>query len=288
MDTLIYVIFMGILQGLTEFLPISSSGHLALFEELPIFRVFSAEIEKNMPLLAFNVFLHIGTLFAVILFYRRDLKNIISGFFIDLKNKTWTGPQFKLGLLIIFATLPAVVAPLLKKTVEMSSKSLTAIGVFFIVNGVILVANDKLFLYREKKDKTGGLEKAHQMKFWHATLVGLFQVMAILPGISRSGSTISGGLLVRLRGEEAVRFSFLLSIPVILGAIVFEAKDVLEQAGALSRVRYDWVFAGVFAAFGSGIAALKLLVWLGKKHIFYPFGIYTALLGIIILIAFKS
>lgn len=284
MSIFIFVIALGIVQGLTEFLPVSSSGHLAMLENLPWFSELNIELKQATGnLLAFNVFLHVGTIIAVLLFWRKDIISITRGFFISIMQKDFKNRDFLSGVMIIIGTVPVLVVPAIKDLVESTVENLTMIAVFFIFNGFLLIATDILVRYRQKqKDQAVTNVKAvHELRWYHAILTGIFQVFAVLPGVSRSGSTISGGLISGLSGTEAVRYSFLLSIPVLLAASVLEFKDALEQP---FQMRYDLILAGVIASFVAGMASLKFLVWLGRKLIFYPFGIYTLVLGILILL----
>ena len=199
----LFVILLAIVQGLTEFLPVSSSGHLALFEHLPWVSVQSAELQKSVPLLAFNVILHLGTLLSVIYFFRKDLKILFSDFFSDLSARKFRGNGVLQALLIVLATIPAVTVPLYKDLVEQSVQSLRALAFFFAINAVILFAAD---IY--KKAYRGREEE--QVTPLRALFIGVMQCVAVFPGISRSGATISAALLTGVSSYRAVRFSFLI------------------------------------------------------------------------------
>ncbi len=281
MELTLFVLFLGILQGATEFLPVSSSGHLALAENLPFFAHSIEQLEAEFPLLGFNVMLHFGTILSVLVYMAREVSAVIQNFFTDLTQKNFSGDGWRMGWLIVIGTLPLVMVPFYKKYVDQSVKSSTAIGIFFLLNALLLITADVLHrtMTRHRHPRL-----AHEMKYPQALLIGLFQCIAVFPGISRSGSTIVGALLQRFRGFDSVRFSFLLSIPALLGATVFELKEALETAGSFSNMRFDLLAIGVGAAFISGLLSIRLLAWIGHKMLFYPFGIYTGLLGLGVLI----
>ncbi|MDH5717349.1 MAG: undecaprenyl-diphosphate phosphatase [Spirochaetia bacterium] len=281
MEVILFIIFLGFLQGLTEFLPISSSGHLALMENIPFFHEFSHKIQTSFSLLAFNVILHIGTIVAVIYFWRKDILSLIKKSFQNLKEKNYKGEGIRILILIFLATLPVLSVPFYKDFVSATSESLILVSVFFIINGLFLIISD-IFVIRKKKHHEH-LKNLSEYQNKNAFIVGIFQCFAVLPGISRSGSTISAGLFTGLSGEESVRFSFLISIPVLTGAALLEGKEAFIDT-QITNFRYDWAAIGIISSFLAGILSLKLLVWLGRKLIFYPFGIYTLILGIIVLL----
>ena len=276
-----FIIFLGTLQGATEFLPISSSGHLAFFQNLPFFQQYSSVLAKEMPLLAFNIILHLGTLLAVIVYWHRSLLDIIVEIWRDLKGKNFTGPGFKKLLVLFLALLPAATVPFYKDHVEAVSGSLTALAVLFIINGCFLILTD--FIALRKKAITQTEDDYTNLAWYKAVLIGIGQIIAVFPGISRSGSTISTGLLLGVKTDEAVRFSFLISIPIMIAAALLEAREVAEQGFSLGGAT-EYIVVGLISAFISGLLSLKLLVWLAQKLVFYPFGIYTILLGVITLL----
>ncbi|NLN55710.1 MAG: undecaprenyl-diphosphate phosphatase [Clostridiales bacterium] len=264
----------GMLQGITEFLPVSSSGHLSLMANF-----FGLDnLEDNN--LTFMVFLHLGTLVAVVLVYYRDVYNIIKGFF-TLMGKLFTGKikqginqDERLFLLIFTATLPLTFAVFLTDKVEFISSISWVIGILLILNGIVLYIADKI------NKNTVSLESAG---IKHSLLVGFVQLLAILPGISRSGSTITGGKLAGYNRSDAVKFSFLLSIPAILGANVFELfklKDNPLPEGSLPAV-----IGGVAAAVVSGLIAIKLLEYIAKNKKLSVFSLYCGVVGAAVIIA---
>lgn len=271
---------------MTEFLPVSSSGHLAMFENIPFFTSYSAELQKSVSLLGFNVILHLGTLLAVLVYYRKDIWNIALMSLRDLSQKNFKGEGIRIVFLLFFATLPVLTVPFYIDFVDQVTNSLTYVAIFFIFNGLLLSLTD-FFVIRKKKHHEH-LTNIHEMSFWQAMVIGFFQLLSVFPGISRSGSTISGGFIISsMKGEEAVRFSFFMSIPVLLGAILVEGKDYFEQSvSTAGHQSILLLLLGMVASFAAGMASLRMLIWLGKKLLFYPFGFYTILLGITLLIFF--
>lgn len=264
-------IIYGIVQGLTEFLPVSSSGHLAAFQN-----VFGA-IDEALSGVTYTLLLHVGTLAAVLLVYRKDVVELITSFFLLIK-RLFTG-KFKysdmndgekLFCLLFIALIPLLIGAVLEGTVEFVSGYTFAIGILWIINGLIFLASEKINIKQKEFD---------EIKPKNALIVGLFQLFAILPGISRSGMTITGGVFNGFKRELAVKFSFILSIPAILGSVVitlvkdFESISLGENAGV--------IFAGVAASFVSGLLAIKLLEYISKKNTFKAFAYYCIALGIV-------
>ena len=269
-------IVLGILQGLTEFLPISSSGHLV------IVRYFLGIEEAGVT---FGVLLHLATLIAVFIAFWGDIVGLIKAAFRLLasifKSKgvqtlLRNDPYVKLLILLLIASLPAGVIGLAFNDLfeELFNAPLFA-GVMLIITGFILWSVSKL--------KEGDKSPDH-ISVWDAVLIGAAQAIAILPGISRSGSTIAGGLLRGLNREDAARFSFLLSIPVIFGASLFEAKDMInavEVSGGVSLI------GGFLSAIISGYIAIKFLLAVIKKGRLELFAYYCWLAGIVTVLLIK-
>ncbi|MGI6715831.1 MAG: undecaprenyl-diphosphate phosphatase [Eubacteriales bacterium] len=264
----------GILQGITEFLPVSSSGHLSLMANF-----FGLDDMEGMNL-TFAVFLHLGTLAAVIIVYYKDVLDMIKGFF-TLVAKLFTGrikgglsKAEKLFLIVLAATLPLGLAILFDDKVEFISSVSWAVGVLLIINGLILYFADKI-------SKTGLTLENSTPK--HSFVVGLVQLAAVFPGISRSGSTIAGGRLMGYNKEDAVKLSFLMSIPAIAGANVlelFQLKDNPLPKGSLPALA-----GGVAAAVISGLLAIKLLQYMAKNKKLSAFSLYCIIIGIAAIIA---
>ncbi len=268
-------IIYGIIQGIAEFLPISSSGHLALAQNF-----FGTETEYGFT---FNIALHLATLISVCVVYRKDVLELIKGFF-SLIKKLFTGglkqgldSGEKLFLMLCVATLPLIPVKLLglDEAVEALSKISWAIGALLIINGIMLVISDRLRGEGIDSEKGG---------FLRPLGVGVMQAtLGILPGISRSGSTITGGRIFGYGKEQAVRFSFLMSIPAILGACVTELPDMFEEG--INAEMIVPVLAGAVTAAVVGFFAIKLLQYLTKNKSFSFFAIYCILIGAASIIA---
>lgn len=268
-------IIYGIIQGVAEFLPISSSGHLALAQNF-----FGTETENGF---AFSVALHLATLVSVCVVFRADILVLIKGCF-SLIKKLFTGKLKqgldkgeKLFLMLVVATLPLVPVKLLglDDAVEALSGISWAIGILLIINGVMLFVSDRL----KAKNIT-----AENGGFLRPLGVGVVQaIFGIMPGISRSGSTITGGRVFGFSREEAVRFSFLMSIPAILGACVFEIPDMFSE-GVGSELLVP-LLAGAVTAAVVGFFAIKLLQYLSANKSFAVFAIYSVIVGSAAIIA---
>ncbi len=262
-------IFYGIIQGLTEFLPVSSSGHLAMLQNILGFG-------QEMDAVAFNVLLHLGTLIAVFAVYYKDIFGLVKAFF-SLCGKLFRGnfkmSQYalheKLVVYIIIGTIPLIPMILIEDYLDMVSGYLVIIGALLIFNGLVLMISDKL---------SRGNKTLDEMKPKNAILIGLCQAVALLPGISRSGSTITGGLLNGLERPDAVRFSFLLSIPAILGASVLKLPEFFAEIPDSKTLAVYMVGAAVSAVVG--ICAIKLLSYISKKSNFRIFSYYCFAAGV--------
>jgi len=252
-------IILGIVQGLTEFLPVSSSGHLVLLQ-----KIFGVE----EPGLFFDTMLHIGTLSAVFVVLWKDIWDIL---------KKIIQP---LTLYLIIATIPAVIAALaFKDLIESAFESGQFLGICFLITSALLVTAEQLA--KRAADKKSG----ENMNWIDALIIGVFQAVAIAPGISRSGATISGALSRKLDRDFAARFSFLLSIPAILGALVLQVKDLVKgKAPSEEIIGVLPVAAGTIAAAIVGFFAVKFMLKIIKEKKLYGFAIYTAALGIFVLL----
>lgn len=254
----IETIFLGIIQGLTEFLPISSSGHLVFFQNILGFRE---------PALLLDCSLHLGTLMAVCLYFRSDLGKMAT----QICRLNFRDPHASLALWVIVGSVPTALIGLIFKTpLESLFGSLTTVGLMLIVTGVIVALTR--FLpddYATRK----------QVGLLVALAVGVSQGLAIIPGISRSGATIVCAMLLGLDREMAGRFSFLLSIPAIIGALAIQINfDQVQMIGLIP------LFLGFVSATLVGLFALKLLMSLVKKGNLYYFAPYCWALGLAIII----
>ncbi len=269
---IIKAIILGIVQGLTEFLPVSSSGHLAITQSL-------LKVPED-KIMFFTVMLHFGTLISVFFIYFDDIFNIVVEF-LKLIGELVTGKGFrlhnqyrKLGMFIIVASIPTGLMGIFFKDLFASLfTSQLVVGVALMITGTLLWVAERMHR---------GQKSIKQMRWWDAALVGTFQGLAITPGISRSGSTIVGSLLLGFNKELATKFSFLISIPAILGATIFEVKDAL--AVGLGDLSLAIILAGVLSAFFAGLLAIKGLINFIKKEKLYYFSFYTWAVGAIIIV----
>ncbi len=261
---MISYIIQGIIQGLTEFLPVSSSGHLTLFQ------YFSGSHNIDVNMLA-DIALHFGTLIAVLFFFRADILPYFT-------PAGWRDPQRrKMALLIIVASVPtAAIGLLLKKQFKTLFEMPSLVAGALFVTGLILLLSEKL------KARASQLEIA-DFSYSRAVIIGIAQGLAITPGISRSGSTIATGLMLGLKGEDAARFSFLLMIPAVGGATLLEIKDALE-VGLPASIETTGILAGTIAACLTGFLALKLLVYIIKKQKLSYFAYYLFVVSTVSLV----
>lgn len=265
---IVQAIILGIVQGLGEFLPISSSGHLVLLQQF-----FNIDGETS---LFFAVMLHVGTLISVFIVYRKDicelfaeLGRVIADVAKGRGLRCDLNPTRKLGFLIIVATIPtAAMGLFLNDMFTGFYDSVLAVGTGLIFTGTILFIADRM---------KGGKRKAMQMPFRSAVFVGIMQGIAITPGISRSGSTLFGGLTTRLDREFAVKFAFLISIPSILGSVVLEAPAAIKagiDSSMIIPVLVGMLFSALFGYF-----AIKGMIRFVTDRKLIIFSIYTWILG---------
>lgn len=258
---------LGLVQGFTEFLPVSSTAHLVIVPYL--FKIK----DEFLNSLAFDIFLHSGTLLAVLIYYKDKIIKIFFSFFDGIFDKKKRDADFKLGLYIILASLPAFIfGYFLNDIIGQVFRKPVFPALFLIVFAVLLFVADRI----RKTEK--GLDK---INFFDALIIGLFQAIALLPGVSRSGITITAGLFLGYKRTDAAEFSFLLSIPVILGAVVFGLKDIIGQK--INDVEMAVLITGFIFAFLSGVIAIKFLLSFVKRFTYLIFVIYRILLGSIIL-----
>jgi undecaprenyl-diphosphatase len=267
--TILQSIILGIVQGITEFLPISSSGHLVLVPYL-----FGWKITPEAAFV-FDVLVQVATLVAVFAYFWDDLLKIIKAFFLGLyKQKPFANPDARLGWLIILATIPAGVAGLLlKDTLEQAINSPLATACFLFGTAGLLVAAERLGKREHKADELSWLD---------ALIIGLFQIMALFPGISRSGSTITGGMLRRLDRPAAARFSFLISIPIMMAAGLLAVIDLFDIPN-LGEILPTFVTGFIAAAVTGYLSIRWLLKYLSHRSL-YGFAIYCTAFGLLSLI----
>ena len=250
-------IVLGLIQGLCEFLPVSSSGHLLLAEKA--FGITDGGY-------AFTVLLHVGTLIAVLIVYRKRVWKMISHPIEQLKYWLW----------MILATAVTLGVKLALDDFFDTAEDGRVLGYCFILTALILVLSDMLRARLECRNTVPN------MKWYHPVIIGLMQGIAILPGVSRSGSTIAGATVCRLKREDAAEFSFLLSIPAILGGAVLEIPKAIKEGTA--NINYLACAVGVAVAAVSGYFAVRFMIRLITKHSFKWFAVYTAVLGAFVIL----
>ncbi len=268
--TFLNAILLGIVQGLTEFIPVSSTAHLFIASNL-------LGLPADDRTFSFNVIIQLGTVAALLLFFWRDYWQITQAFFLGIKNqKPFEDFHARLGWLIIIATIPAgVVGLLLNRFVkDMSGDPLLWAGIRLIFTAILLAAVE----YFDKKSRT--LESATWLD---ALAVGLFQVLAIFPGASRSGSTMAGAMFRGLDRPSAARFAFLMSAPILIVAGLYESVEVIilpNTTEFLPILLTGFITSGIVGWF-----AIRWLLEYLRKHSLYVFSVYCLIAGIAVFIA---
>jgi undecaprenyl-diphosphatase len=263
-------LILGLLQGLTEFLPVSSSGHLVLGQK--VLGVLQADN------ITFEIFVHFGTLFSILVIFWKDIWQIFLSLLGGIKQPgkipsfLKENEHFRLAVLIVVGSIPAAVVGLMfKPHVERAFSDVNLVGVMLIVTGLVLFLTR---LARPKPDK--------KVSWGTAILIGLAQAFAILPGISRAGMTISAGLFAGVAREQAARYSFLLALPAIFGATLLETFEI---SGA--PIEKDFILVlivGTVAAFIAGYVAIKTVFIVLKRDKFSYFSFYCLTVGLIVIL----
>jgi len=270
--TLLQSIILGIIQGLTEFLPISSSAHLVITPYIMNWQIPAQEA------FIFDVLVQLGTLLSVIVYFRKDLFLVITGVINGLIHKRpFEEASSRLGWLLVLATIPAVIAGLfLKDPIERVFGSPLATGLLLYGTAILLVIAE--FIGKR-------IRQIENLTWVDGLIVGLFQVISLLPGISRSGSTISGGMIRNLERPAAARFSFLMSIPVMLGAGTLAIIDLIKLPNFSAQI--PTLIAGFITAAVVGYLTIRwLLSYLVTRRLF-PFAIYCGVVSTtVILVSF--
>ena len=266
-------IILGVVQGVAEFLPISSSGHLSLLQYF-----FGMENNDNL----FNILLHFATLIAVCVAYRRDIGEMILEFFRAIgdmvRGRTTKGnpPEARrMILLIILGTLPLFLVVLVKDRVEALGNNPTFVSCALLVTGFILFFSDRM---------AKGHKTVRTATVKDVLLVGVAQAIAAIPGISRSGSTISAGMALGFDRKFAVRYSFLMSLPAVLGATLLEVVDVASAQTVISPEVVPMYAVGMVLAGVVGFFSIKLVNLLASKGKFGAFAYYCWAVGLLALI----
>jgi undecaprenyl-diphosphatase len=256
--TPLQAIALGVIQGLSEFLPISSSAHLTLVPWL---------LGWEDPGLAFDVALHFGTLIAVLWYFRMEWIALIRAAFGMITTGRIETPEKRRVIYLIIATIPGAIAGyLLQSRAESAFRSPQLIAIALIVMGIVLWLVDKL---------TDQAKVLGEMRWIDSLLIGLSQVIALIPGVSRSGSTITTGRGLRFDRESAAEFSFLMSMPIIAAAVVMEGPKALQQGGLTNEL-----MSGVVASAISGWLAISILMRFVSRHSYGIFAFYRIALGI--------
>lgn len=259
--TMTDAIILGVLQGAAEFLPISSSAHLVIGQ---------AVLKVNEPSIFLEVALHLGTLLSVLIYYWKDVIQLLTSFFAYLadRDRVLHRDNFRMCLFIIIGSIPAAVGGLLLKDwFEATFESATFSGAMLLVTATFLIATHFV--------KTA----QRRLSYLNTFLIGVAQLCAILPGISRSGSTISAGLFQGIEPHQAARFSFLLSLPAVAGAVILKSLDLLKESAPLQDISAFAV--GAVVSFAVGLLAIHWLLKLLAGRKFYLFGFYCLLAGLL-------
>jgi undecaprenyl-diphosphatase len=258
-------VLLGVIQGLTEFLPISSSAHLAIVPKL---------LGWDDPGAAYTAVIQIGTETAVVLYFWNDIRRIAAAWLRGLVSaQARRQAEYRLGWFIIVGSMPIVVLGIaLKDVIESDFRNLWVIGAMLVAMGLVLGLAERF------GRKAARLESLH----WsHAILLGLAQSLALIPGVSRSGATISMGLFLNYERATATRYSFLLAIPAVVGAGVFELKDISGERNAYG---FGPTLVGTVISFAVGLAVIHWLLKYVSNHSFKPFVIYRVALGALVLV----
>lgn len=261
----------GLVQGLTEFLPVSSSGHLVLVQAL-----FGSGVETNYML--FNVLLHFGTLLSVVVAFWKDIKEL----FVELFG--WIRDGFRINghpyrrfiVMLLITLVPMFLILPIESRLEAAFSSPLLVGLLLLVTAALLFLSEKA----PKKHKT------EQNASWlDALIVGIGQMFAVLPGLSRSGTTICTGLFCGFSREFAVRFAFIMSLPDVLGANILELADVIREPALMGDASIACYAVGILVSMLSGLAAIRLVKFITKRGNFRPFVVYCTLVGTVAVVA---
>jgi len=258
-------IILGIVQGITEFLPISSSAHLILVREF-------LNISENSDLLIFDIFIHVATALSIIVYFWKDLIYLLKGVFekndISYKKKSW-----KVVIAIILGSIPAAVLGILfEDQIQSFFRDVNSI-VWVLLFGSILIGLAEIYISKNRR------EYSSSISIPKGFLIGIFQALALMPGMSRSGATISGGLFLGLSRSDAARFSFLLGLPVMLGAGLLK---ILDGGLALDGISLFVIISGGISAFITGLIAVTFLMKILRSKTLWSFVWYRLALVVIL------
>ena len=271
MDTLIQALVMGIVQGLTEFLPVSSSGHLIIVPYL------LGWDDPFIDSLVFSVMLHMGTLLALLTYFRADWLRIIPAWFASIRDRSIAGdPDRRLAWLLVASTIPAVIAGLLLNDLaETKFRSASLVAVTLVIGAAILWLAERL------ATRSKGIA---DLGVVGAVGIGVAQAIALVPGISRSGISISAGLYFGLTRESAARFSFLMATPITAGAGLFELRKIVSGESGVD-VSIGPLVIGMIAALVAGLVAIAGLLRFLRSNSTNVFVVYRVILAAVVLVA---
>lgn len=260
-------VLLGLVQGLTEFLPISSSAHLAL---VPYWLGWQLPPTESF---LFNVLVQVATLVAVISYYRVPLTQMARHLTQDLRQRQGLSPESRLALWLLVASVPAAVAGLvLKEAVAQTFTQPRHVALFLVLTGALMAL----------AEVGGRQQRTMQALTWQDALtIGVFQALALFPGVSRSGATLSGGMLRHLRREDAAHFAFLLAVPIMLGAGFITLLDLFRLPGEVVRTLFGPYLLGFAVAALSGYMAIRFLLQHLRKRSLWPFVVYCWALALV-------
>ena len=258
MSDFFYSIFLGLIQGITEFLPISSTGHLVIFRD-----ILGLNVSYG---LAFDAVLQLATAISVLVYFRKDIEGLCKSFF--KKDKV---EERKLLKYLTIGTIPAVIfGVLLQDLMESTFRSVIVVAVTLIIGSIIMLISEKFIATKNLGSKK-------------SLIIGFFQSLALIPGMSRAGMTISGGYFLGLKKEFAIRFSFLLSIPIIAGSGAYKLLEIIGDTELFLQI-WPQLLVGSISAFIFGILSIDFLIKFLKTHSFKGFVIYRIVLATFLLI----
>jgi undecaprenyl-diphosphatase len=260
--------FLGVVQGLTEFLPISSNAHLRI--------VAAAFFHGRDPGAAFTAIIQIGTELAVLLYFAKDIGRIVAAWVSSLFNRERrSDPDARMGWLIIIGSIPIIILGLLfQKQIETNLRDLRIIAIALVVFSLVLYVADR---------RGAKVREVDELTVGHGVIYGLAQSLALIPGVSRSGGTISAGLFLGYTREAAARYSFLLAIPAVLGSGLYEMYKAFKGGIAGAQVQWGPTILATVLAFGVGLAVIAWLLRYLARGSFVPFVVYRVVLGLAVL-----
>jgi undecaprenyl-diphosphatase len=264
----------GVVEGITEWLPISSTGHMLLLDELVGLKNYVSDAFYSFFLVA----IQLGAVLAVVILYFKRLNPFSPSKTYEEKKGTW-----RLWLLVLIGMLPcAVIGIPLDDFFEEKLYGPIVIAITLIVYGVAFILIERL-----KKGKAFRIEEAGSLTLKDAALIGCFQVLSLIPGTSRSGSTILGAMLLGVSRKAAAEYSFFMAIPVMLGASLLRALKFVLSGASITSLEWGVLLVGAFVAFIVSYIAIRFLVGFVKKHSFEVFGWYRIALGAVVIVAFS-